>query len=372
MAVVFPIDSDFIPLTKDDVPISATIGNVNPGSTDIVGTIDDPAIYFTTDATHAFFRFRLRESPLSGSGFDQFAWVALFDINNNLAVDSYQWVVALDGNDEKVKLIQNTIPNAPQPGWGDVAEGVPIEFSITSYDIARAVPAGSLLGGDVNYFLDFSIELDVLRTNLGITDDTPLRFSAATSANANNFNKDILCDDFNNCFSDPFLLSTTLSGNVINKDTGEPVCDAIIELYQNNILIKITKTDFNGDFIFLEPEPGDYHLRISKCCYLSVCDCTTVTVQKNKNNIVNFSLAPDCICEIKCEIEEIERILAEEKQRVYEKITDFFSTSIPSQEVLNRYISLLCILNNSTGELDCCIAKVLGSLEKCEEGECNE
>lgn len=372
MAVVFPPDSQFIALTKDGIPFTDPAGDENPASVDIVGTITFPAIYFATDDTHAFFRFRLRGDPRLGGGFTNFAWIALFDINNNLLVDSYQWEIALNGIAEEVELVQNTVPNSPGPGWTDQAEGVPIVFPVVAYDIARAVAAGSNLGGQPNYFLDYSIELSVLRSNLGISDDTPLRFTYLTSTNPNNFNKDRLCVDFYVCFSDPVILSTLLSGHIINKETGEPVCDAVVKLYENGILIEETMTDCNGKYVFEEIEAGDYNLRILKDCYLPVCECCIVTVQKNKNNILNFSLAPDCICEIKCEIEELEKNLAEEKQRVYQKITDFFISQIPSQEVLNKYIRMLCILNDSTAELDCCIAKVLSSLETCKEGECNE
>ncbi|MDD2401517.1 MAG: carboxypeptidase-like regulatory domain-containing protein [Clostridia bacterium] len=371
MAVVFPSNDQYVALTKDGIPFIDPVGDENPASTDIVGTVDYPAVYFATDITHAFFRFRLRGSPELSGGFTNYAWVILFDLNNNLLVDSYQWEFALNGVTEEEMLIQNTVPNSPGSGWTDSAEGTPITFPVVSYDIARAVIADSTLGGVQNYFLDLSVEISVLHSTLGIADDTPLRFTYFTAANPNNFNKDRLCGNFYVCFSDPLTLTTQLSGQITNKDTGVAIADALVEIYDGDVLVDSTTTDMLGQYVFSEPDTGFYTIKISKCCFFSNCYCNSVTVEQNKNNIYNFSLAPDCVCVIKCLMAEDERDIIDEKQRVYEKVTDYFITSIPDQETLSRYITLLCLLNKGTSVLDCCIAKVLKNLYTCEEGECD-
>lgn len=44
MAVTFPIDNEFVPLTLDGQPFTAAIGDINLGSTDIVGIEDFPVL----------------------------------------------------------------------------------------------------------------------------------------------------------------------------------------------------------------------------------------------------------------------------------------------------------------------------------------
>ncbi|MFA9398974.1 MAG: carboxypeptidase-like regulatory domain-containing protein [Clostridiaceae bacterium] len=372
MAVVFPTDSEFIALTRDGVPYSNTTV-VSPSYTDIVGTADFPAIYFATDDTYSFYRFRLRNSPLAGGCFFNSFWSILFDIGDTLD-DSYEWKLALDGGSCELFFKQNTVKFSPGPGFNDQAEGLAIPFPITPYDIARAVSAGSTLGGGTNYFLDFAIPRSFLYSTLGITDSTPLRFNYVTSANENNFNKDKNCpdSDFDACFSDPVSLETVIKGKIVNKEDGSPICDALVEIFDNNSLLYTTTTDMLGNYLFMLSDGGTYTIKITKCCFLSNCGCNIVTIKKNTNNMFNFALAPDCICSIKCLIGETEKELIEEKQRIYNKITSFFSTSIPTQQILSRYISLLCLLNKSTADLDCCISCVLENLDTCEGSECDE
>lgn len=370
MAVPFPSDNEFIALTVNGTALTAAIGDINPAGTDIVGTAAYPATYFAVQDGYAFFRFRLRGDPRSLGGFDNFAWVVLFDTDNNLA-NSYEWELALRGNSNDVALIENLVKNSPSPDWGDTAEGVPISFPITAYDIARAVTADSFLGGVQNYFLDFAVDEATLRSTLGISDDTPLRFRYFTAANENNFNKDRICEDFYECFTDPVTLTTLLSGTVINKENGSGIANAKVELYSNGTLIATTFTDINGNYSFSGIAAGDYTVRITKCCFKPNCYCNTITVESNKNNIYNFALAYDCVCTIKCEISEIENEVIEEKKRIYDKVTNFFESQTPDSNTLSRYITILCILEDSTAELDCCIAKILEQLKTCEDGDCN-
>ena len=61
--------------------------------------------------------------------------------------------------------------------------------------------------------------------------------------------------------------------------------------------------------------------------------------------------------------------LAQEKQRVYKMITDFFILSPLTPDNVTRFIQLLCILESCTAELDCSIAKILENLVICEVNE---
>ena len=368
MAIIYPDNNQFDAMTKDGVSFTAAIGDINPGGTDIVGTETYPAVYFTVQNGYAFFRFRLRETPISGTVFANFAWVILFDTDSDLT-NSYEWELALRGNSSDVVLIQNLVKNSPSPDWGDTAEGTPISFLLADDNYAQAIPADSMLGGVQNYFLDIAVDVTFLKSKLGISDDTPLRFRYFTAANENNFNKDRMCESFDDCFTDFVTLTTLLSGTVINKEDGSGIAEATVEIYQDGTLVASTVTDPTGHYVFSDPDSGNYTIRITKCCFKSNCFCNTITVQPQKNNIYNFALAYDCICEIKCEIAEIEKLVIEEKSRVYEKVSDFFVSSTPDDDTLSKYIILFCLLNDSTAELDCCIAKVLKQLITCEEDD---
>ncbi len=372
MAVVFPSDDQYTPLTRDGIVFLNPPFNDNPGATDMVGDANYPAIYFAKDATHSFFRFRLRSSPLLGGGFANYAWVVLIDTDMDL-VDSYEWELALRGNSNDVALIQNLVPNSPNTGFKDTAEGVPISFPITAYDIARAVPADSMLGSVQNYFLDISIETAVLKGNLGIDESSPIRFNYFTGTNENNFNKDKMCEiaDFDDCFSDFVTLSTIFTGTVLNKEDGSPICAAEVKIFKNGIEIADTTTDYAGNYLFAGLKEDDYRIKITKCCFLPLCSCNEVTVKKNQNNIYNFALAPDCICEIKCLILLAECELAQEKQRVYTDVTDYFNTIAFTEDTIWQYTRWLCMLDSGTAALDCCIAKVLGQLTICEAVICD-
>ncbi|SFR63825.1 carboxypeptidase-like regulatory domain-containing protein [Anaeromicropila populeti] len=368
MSITFPINGEFIALEKDGVPFTDPVGDENPAGTDIVGTLAFPAVYFATDDVYAFFRFRLRGDPrnVAQTGFQNYAWVILFDIQQQLTLYSYAWELALAGNTNAVLLKENLIRNSPGTGFNDQAEGNPILFPITNFDIARAVMADSTLGGVQNYFLDIAMELSTLRAYLGISDEAPLRFTYLTATNENNFNKDVL-GNFDDSFSDPLALTTTLSGTIINKEDGSGIAGAKIELYQGSVLIGTTESDYMGAYIFTDIDAGNYSVQITKCCFKPNCFCSEVSVQGNKNNLYYFSLAYDCICQLKCLIGEIEAEVIAEKDRILEKLTEFFTSVTPNHDVLLKYVTLLCVLNDSTAELDCCISKILDELVTCEE-----
>lgn len=368
--MAFPDNSEFVAMTKDGVPLTAVALNESPAGTDIVGTEEFPAVYFVTKDGNAYFRFRLRGNPTFGTGFTNYAWVILFDTDSDLS-NSYEWELALRGVQEDIALIENLVKNSPSPDWGDTAEGTPITFPITNFDIARGVVADSMLGGQQNYFLDICINLATLKSLLGISDDTPLRFRYFTSANENNFNKDRMCEGFDECFTDFVTLGTNFSGLVINKEDGTGIPAATVELYSNGTLVSSTVTDTTGYYTFPNPQAGTYTVRITKCCFKSNCFCNTITVENQKNNIYNFALSYECICEIKCVISDIEELVISEKRRIYEKVTDFLASTDPDDDTLAKYVTILCLLEDSTAELDCCISKVLEQLVLCEGSDSN-
>jgi hypothetical protein len=60
---------------------------------------------------------------------------------------------------------------------------------------------------------------------------------------------------------------TILFGNAIESEYNEPIIYGSIALYQNDILITGTETDFDGNYIFLDLDAGVYDLEISYVGY---------------------------------------------------------------------------------------------------------
>ncbi|GAA4876753.1 hypothetical protein GCM10023310_65670 [Paenibacillus vulneris] len=208
--MLFPIDSQFTPILIGGAPLTDPAGDVNPSSTDIVGSAQYPAAYFAYDGTSVFFRLRLNGDPRSKNAFDNFAWGILF--NTNGIAGTYQWVLAVNGLKSQLELIQNTTQQVNT--WNDPAEGTDGKGTpnyaqpIVNYDIvrARATNDGSNFGGDTDYFLDFGIAASVLFRFLAINESSVIRMMFFSSANNNNFNKDTLLTQgfsFASAFTDP-------------------------------------------------------------------------------------------------------------------------------------------------------------------------
>ena len=164
-------------------------GDQNPKELDLIGCYNDgtydigPAVfyYFDTVNGYAYFRERVRGDP-SGTGiFGQKAWVVLFDLP---APGNYEYLVGIDGLHEKVQLWENTVKASLvwNPILKDGAEVIHWEGSTATY--ARILPDGT-----GHYFVDWAIPLTEL-TSRNIGAGTIMYF--ATSADANNYNKDYL------------------------------------------------------------------------------------------------------------------------------------------------------------------------------------
>jgi uncharacterized repeat protein (TIGR01451 family) len=176
----------------------------NPASIDLVGTASNQAVGFYSDSNFMYFRERVGSNPISGDKWDQKAWVVLFQTTK----PNYQYLASLNGKDDKVQLYQNTSASGPvdfSPLLNDPAESLVHDSAALTF--ARSVSAG---GG--YYFVDWALPMSVL-TSAGITAQSTQYF--ATSADANNFNKDHL-----NCYEVLTDLSVVKSGNTGPVDTG--------------------------------------------------------------------------------------------------------------------------------------------------------
>lgn len=185
--------------------ISDISGDENPSSIDLVGDSSNPAVGFYTDDNYFYFRERVNGNPGSAANPDQKAWVVLFQIST----PQYQFLASLNGKDNKVQLWENTSPDNPgtvdfSPLMNDPAETLRWEGNSSEY--ARITSAG---GG--KYYVDWAIPVGEL-TSRGITTSTTKFF--ATSADANNYNKDHLkCYE---AISDLSIIKTDNPDPVIN------------------------------------------------------------------------------------------------------------------------------------------------------------
>jgi len=180
---------------------------------------DHPAASYKWDSNYLYLRERIDGDP---GNFDPRAWVVL--VQNT--APKYQYLISLDGNAEKVKLIENTQGTAQPVSWSpifnDPADGAVLWQGDTSVYASKVTDSS-------DYYVRFAVPISVL-SGYSITSSSTLFF--ATSADANNFNKDHL-----DCYEAPSPTSTPTPTNTptptstptstptpTNTPTPAPVC----------------------------------------------------------------------------------------------------------------------------------------------------
>ncbi|MFI8687005.1 carboxypeptidase regulatory-like domain-containing protein [Rossellomorea sp. NPDC077527] len=208
--MAFPSNAQYTPVLVGGAPLFDVLGDESPVSTDIVGNSTFPAGFFAYDGTNVYFRLRLNGDPRNTqlTGFRNFAWGVL--INTTGVAGTYDWLFNVDGLNNRVSLIQNTVKLVNS--WNDPAEGTGggnpnFAQPITNFDYARVTPADSSIGGDQDFFLDWFLPASTVFSFLGINASSAIRAVYFSSANANNYNKDSLRTSegfsFTNAFTDP-------------------------------------------------------------------------------------------------------------------------------------------------------------------------
>ncbi|MHC8520972.1 hypothetical protein ACPJHQ_06155 [Rossellomorea sp. H39__3] len=215
--MAFPSNNQYTAIEVGGVPLFDVLGDESPASTDLVGNSTFPAGFFAYDGTNVYFRLRLDADPRNTqlTGFRNFSWGVL--INTTGVAGTYNWLFNVDGLNNRVSLIQNTVVQFNS--WTDQAEGTNgngapnVSRTITNFDFARVVPADSSIGGTPDFFLDWYLPANVFFSTLGITESSLLRTIYFSSANANNYNKDSLRTSegfsFVNAFSNPVSAQDT-------------------------------------------------------------------------------------------------------------------------------------------------------------------
>lgn len=156
-------------------------GDESPSNLDIASSTSWSAVGYAIDSNYMYFKERIKGNPAGPGGFDQKAWVVLFQTTT----PGYQYLVSLNGKDDLVQVWQNTSEAGPvdfSPLLNDPAENVLWSGPASFYAHQFGVGGGT-------YYVYWAVPISVL-SNLGITASTTKFF--ATSADANNFNKDYL------------------------------------------------------------------------------------------------------------------------------------------------------------------------------------
>ena len=81
----------------------------------------------------------------------------------------------------------------------------------------------------------------------------------------------------------PILMhsQTILEGNITDDESGEPIIFGTIAIYQNDVLITGTETDFEGYFSFTDLKSGIYDVVFSYTGYIDL-KISGVIIQPNK------------------------------------------------------------------------------------------
>ena len=188
LAQTFPADGSWLPITRGGVVLGDPAGDAQ-NERDIVGDEANPAAFVFGDASFLYFRLRIADTPLQANNeYKPFGWGVELDTNGDL--NNYEFLSMLDGinNPDVVTLWQNTT-QATAGSPKDVADTLLASWPTTTH--ARAVQAGTTLGGAADWFVDWAVD----RTNLvnaGVDFSKPISFVFGSSNNAQTLAADLL------------------------------------------------------------------------------------------------------------------------------------------------------------------------------------
>jgi hypothetical protein len=158
---------------------------------DIVGVDAAPAGYRAFDANFLYLRMRLDQDPAPAATPRPFSWGFEFDLDG--VPSTYELLIALNGTPAQIAVYRNTtttLPNDPADP-ADLPALATFPFATHGRSV---VAAGTMNGGDADYFLDLAIPWSALGA-VGFTAATTLRVWTASSSNDNLLNGDFACHD---------------------------------------------------------------------------------------------------------------------------------------------------------------------------------
>lgn len=87
---------------------------------------------------------------------------------------------------------------------------------------------------------------------------------------------------------------TTIEGKVKDKETNEPIIFGSVALYRGGVLITGTETDFDGNYIIGDVQPGTYDMEASYVGY-NPQRITGIVISAGRTNRVNFDMTTDAV-----------------------------------------------------------------------------
>ena len=158
---------------------------------DIVGDTSAPAGSRAFDASFLYLRMRLDQDPAPGGAPRPFSWGFEFDLDGNAS--TYELLIAVNGSSSQVAIYRNTVTTQPNDP-ADPADQPALAMYPFSTHGRSVVAAGSMNGGDNDYFIDMAVPWSDL-TPLGLTPSTVIRVWAASSSSNTSLNGDFACHD---------------------------------------------------------------------------------------------------------------------------------------------------------------------------------
>ncbi|WP_462410750.1 beta strand repeat-containing protein [Neobacillus sp. Marseille-QA0830] len=158
----------------------------SPSSTDIVGDVSSPSVYYFVDNDYVYFRMRVNGDP-HGNGksmFGQYAWTVLF--NSDTEDRDWEYMVSINGNGEKVELWRNDTKELNS--MNDQAERLLWSGPVSEY--ASISTAESSFSNNPDYYIDWKMPLSEFTKLTSIGLSTPIQMFYSTSAQSSNYNKD--------------------------------------------------------------------------------------------------------------------------------------------------------------------------------------
>jgi len=286
------------------IDLGCTIGDppddITPRSVDLVGDPSYPPAYIGVDSNYLYFRYRVNKDPSGVDGFDQNAWVALLQVPSGNPFQ-YQYNLALNGKTDDddfgntgnnardtIQISQNTAPENFDfnPIFNDPTE---VRIFSQRYDFASgatvnttplarslATGDGSNFSGNGDFFVEFAFPISVMIAKGVITSASDLDdslFLPATSANANNYNKDLLsCPSFlpqttldlqksADHSTLPVNSTTPLTYTLVVTNTGTHVArgvviqDPALPSYMTNVVVTVTSNDLSVTWTVVSTNP---------------------------------------------------------------------------------------------------------------------
>ena len=196
-AQAFPDDAAFVPLRCAGAVMTDALGDVpsSPADRDLVGSPTAPAGLRAGDAQNLYLRIRVNQDPAPPPArtLHPYAWGMAFDLDGDRR--TYELLITVDGIATPAGTVSvfthrvSRLINDP----ADPADTPAVE-SFAFATAARTVIAGTMTGGDPDFFVDIAVPWARLAP-LGLKRDTRTYVWAGSSSVASALDGDLACHD---------------------------------------------------------------------------------------------------------------------------------------------------------------------------------